>query len=186
MVLYECHVGTDDSSGDWFERHVTTEGSACYSPNMPQEWSFCLATNAWAWVSQNLIFGFSKDQLNILTLAHGKYDTYVSFLTSRQVDPTPTRVFPQQLILDSTTATTSFTDRSWLATYEEKKIHFLLFFGSVTLGQINDSPNELWFTVLRCSLSCWHADWFSVELFTAWKIRLGRLGLSSIDQLILA
>ena len=51
MVLYECHVkGGDDSSDDWFSHHVDAEGEACYSPNMPQEWSFCLATNAWAWV----------------------------------------------------------------------------------------------------------------------------------------
>ena len=51
MVLYECHVkGGDGSSDDWFSHHVDTEGEACYSPNMPQEWSFCLATNAWAWV----------------------------------------------------------------------------------------------------------------------------------------
>jgi len=53
MVLYECHVGEDDSSADWFESHVSNNGSACYSPNMPPEWSFCLATNAWAWVRKN-------------------------------------------------------------------------------------------------------------------------------------
>ncbi len=56
QVLYECHVGEDDSSHDWFEHHVTSEGSACYSPNMPPEWSFCLATNAWAWVCLNFVF----------------------------------------------------------------------------------------------------------------------------------
>ena len=55
MVLYECHVNDGDSSDDWFERHVSSEGSACYSPNMPQEWSFCLATNAWAWVRFQLV-----------------------------------------------------------------------------------------------------------------------------------
>lgn len=49
MVLYECHVNHDDSSGNWFERHVSTGGTACYSPNMPPEWTFCLASNAWAW-----------------------------------------------------------------------------------------------------------------------------------------
>ena len=48
MVLYECHV---EKSDDWFEKHVNGEGTACYSPNMPPEWNFCLATNAWAWVS---------------------------------------------------------------------------------------------------------------------------------------
>ena len=51
MVLYECHVNSGDSSDDWFSHHVDAEGAACYSPNMPQEWSFCLATNAWAWVN---------------------------------------------------------------------------------------------------------------------------------------
>ena len=55
MVLYECHVPTEGAtSSDWFEAHVGGEGHACYSPNMPQEWSFCLATNAWAWVSNSL------------------------------------------------------------------------------------------------------------------------------------
>merc|ERR1719419_453381 len=51
MVLYECHVSTTDGadSSEWFEHHVGGDGHACYSPNMPQEWSFCLATNAWAW-----------------------------------------------------------------------------------------------------------------------------------------
>ncbi len=48
MVLYECHVPDGDSS-DWFDHHVNKSGEACYSPNMPPEWSFCLATNAWAW-----------------------------------------------------------------------------------------------------------------------------------------
>ena len=52
MVLYECHVSTTNGadSSEWFEHHVGGDGHACYSPNMPQEWSFCLATNAWAWV----------------------------------------------------------------------------------------------------------------------------------------
>lgn len=55
MVLYECHVPEDqvDAAGattaDWFQRHVDQPGEPCYSPNMPAEWSFCLATNAWAW-----------------------------------------------------------------------------------------------------------------------------------------
>ena len=55
MVLYECHIPEDvvDAAGattaDWFQRHVNKEGQPCYSPNMPAEWSFCLATNAWAW-----------------------------------------------------------------------------------------------------------------------------------------
>ena len=56
MVLYECHIPEDmmaeaegASSADWFERHVSQPGQPCYSPNMPAEWSFCLATNAWAW-----------------------------------------------------------------------------------------------------------------------------------------
>ncbi|XP_040570289.1 DBH-like monooxygenase protein 1 isoform X3 [Lepeophtheirus salmonis] len=48
MVLYECHVH-DGSTEKWFEAHVGKEGAACYSPNMPPEWSFCLATNSWAW-----------------------------------------------------------------------------------------------------------------------------------------
>ena len=52
MVLYECHVPDGSaSSSEWFEDHVGGKGHACYSPNMPQEWSFCLATNAWAWVN---------------------------------------------------------------------------------------------------------------------------------------
>ena len=55
MVLYECHV---PNSNHWFEQHVNKDGAACYSPNMPAEWSFCLATNAWAWVSSR--FGFTK------------------------------------------------------------------------------------------------------------------------------
>ena len=46
MVLYECHVS---DSKTWFENHVGSSGAACYSPNMPPEWTFCLATNAWAW-----------------------------------------------------------------------------------------------------------------------------------------
>ena len=57
MVLYECHIpgdlmkdaGAGASSADWFQRHVDQPGEPCYSPNMPAEWSFCLATNAWAW-----------------------------------------------------------------------------------------------------------------------------------------
>jgi len=55
MVLYECHIPDDvvDAAGattaDWFQRHINQEGQPCYSPNMPAEWSFCLATNAWAW-----------------------------------------------------------------------------------------------------------------------------------------
>jgi len=55
MVLYECHVPEDvaaaagASTADWFEQHVNQPGESCYSPNMPAEWSFCLATNAWAW-----------------------------------------------------------------------------------------------------------------------------------------
>ena len=56
MVLYECHIpdqikqeAEGASSADWFERHVSQAGQPCYSPNMPAEWSFCLATNAWAW-----------------------------------------------------------------------------------------------------------------------------------------
>lgn len=46
MVLYECHV---EDAQVWFEQHVESKGAACYSPNMPAEWTFCLATNAWAW-----------------------------------------------------------------------------------------------------------------------------------------
>jgi len=55
MVLYECHVPEDQvaaegaTTADWFQRHVGKPGEPCYSPNMPAEWSFCLATNAWAW-----------------------------------------------------------------------------------------------------------------------------------------
>ena len=56
MVLYECHIPADlmeeaggATSADWFQRHVEQPGEPCYSPNMPAEWSFCLATNAWAW-----------------------------------------------------------------------------------------------------------------------------------------
>ena len=55
MVLYECHVpagaggGPGATSADWFQRHTGQPGQPCYSPNMPAEWSFCLATNAWAW-----------------------------------------------------------------------------------------------------------------------------------------
>jgi len=55
MVLYECHIPDEvvDAAGattaDWFQRHVDQPGEPCYSPNMPAEWSFCLATNAWAW-----------------------------------------------------------------------------------------------------------------------------------------
>ena len=56
MVLYECHIPPElraeaggATSADWFERHVSGPGQPCYSPNMPAEWSFCLATNAWAW-----------------------------------------------------------------------------------------------------------------------------------------
>ena len=55
MVLYECHVPADQveaagaTTADWFQRHVDQPGQPCYSPNMPAEWSFCLATNAWAW-----------------------------------------------------------------------------------------------------------------------------------------
>ena len=50
MVLYECHV---PDSNTWFEHHVDSSGAACYSPNMPPEWTFCLATNAWAWVRKS-------------------------------------------------------------------------------------------------------------------------------------
>ena len=53
MVLYECHVS---ESKTWFEHHVGSSGAACYSPNMPPEWTFCLATNAWAWVSSRFQF----------------------------------------------------------------------------------------------------------------------------------
>ena len=53
MVLYECHVS---DSQTWFENHVGSSGAACYSPNMPPEWTFCLATNAWAWMSFHTIF----------------------------------------------------------------------------------------------------------------------------------
>ena len=56
MVLYECHIPQEllseaegATSADWFQRHVDQPGQPCYSPNMPAEWSFCLATNAWAW-----------------------------------------------------------------------------------------------------------------------------------------
>jgi len=44
-----------------------------------------------------------------------------TFLCSifRQVGPTPTRISRQQLIQDSTTATTSITDRIRIVTYEE-------------------------------------------------------------------
>ena len=55
MVLYECHIPEDQveaagaTTADWFQRHVEQPGQPCYSPNMPAEWSFCLATNAWAW-----------------------------------------------------------------------------------------------------------------------------------------
>ena len=56
MVLYECHVS---ESKTWFEHHVGSSGAACYSPNMPPEWTFCLATNAWAWVSSTFQF-YSK------------------------------------------------------------------------------------------------------------------------------
>ena len=57
IVLYECHIpahtADDTAAGattaDWFQRHVDQPGQPCYSPNMPAEWSFCLATNAWAW-----------------------------------------------------------------------------------------------------------------------------------------
>ena len=37
---------------DWIsvlQHHVDQPGAPCYSPNMPAEWAFCLATNAWAW-----------------------------------------------------------------------------------------------------------------------------------------
>merc|ERR550532_42389 len=46
MVLYECHV---KDSSVWFDHHAGATGEACYSPNMPPEWTFCLAANAWAW-----------------------------------------------------------------------------------------------------------------------------------------
>ena len=56
IVLYECHIPAGQSAdtagattADWFQRHVDQPGQPCYSPNMPAEWSFCLATNAWAW-----------------------------------------------------------------------------------------------------------------------------------------
>jgi len=56
MVLYECHIPHSQieaaggaTTADWFQRHVDQPGQPCYSPNMPAEWSFCLATNAWAW-----------------------------------------------------------------------------------------------------------------------------------------
>lgn len=48
MVLYECHV-PDDSTDHYFAHHVNGAGARCYSPNMPPEWSYCLATNTWAW-----------------------------------------------------------------------------------------------------------------------------------------
>merc|ERR1711962_1482719 len=55
MVLYECHIPKEEveaagaSTADWFQRHIDQPGEPCYSPNMPAEWSFCLATNARAW-----------------------------------------------------------------------------------------------------------------------------------------
>ncbi len=49
MVLYECHAPSSSSSNSWFDSHVGAPGAACYSPNMPPEWNFCLATNTWAW-----------------------------------------------------------------------------------------------------------------------------------------
>ncbi len=53
MVLYECHVSSSDV---WFDQHAKrSSGAACYSPNMPAEWTFCLATNAWAWVRFQII-----------------------------------------------------------------------------------------------------------------------------------
>ncbi len=53
MVLYECHVPQEEDSADWFESHAAAgKGARCYSPNMPPEWTFCLATNTWAWVSK--------------------------------------------------------------------------------------------------------------------------------------
>ena len=61
MVLYECHV--KDSSA-WFDHHAGASGEACYSPNMPPEWTFCLATNAWAWVNY-LDYIMSAECLNI-------------------------------------------------------------------------------------------------------------------------
>lgn len=60
MVLYECHIPANHvttsgaTTADWFQRHVNQPGQPCYSPNMPAEWSFCLATNAWAWAVGSL------------------------------------------------------------------------------------------------------------------------------------
>ena len=54
MVLYECHV-PGESTEEWFQHHAESgQGERCYSPNMPPEWTFCLATNTWAWVRINL------------------------------------------------------------------------------------------------------------------------------------
>ncbi len=51
MVLYECHVhGDEEEEEEWFGPHAGGKGERCYSPNMPEEWNFCLATNTWAWV----------------------------------------------------------------------------------------------------------------------------------------
>ena len=55
MVLYECHVPAE-SSDLYFAHHASGDaaggsGERCYSPNMPPEWAYCLATNTWAWVS---------------------------------------------------------------------------------------------------------------------------------------
>lgn len=51
MVLYECHVPRESSASAWFAHHAVegAQGARCYSPNMPPEWTFCLATNTLAW-----------------------------------------------------------------------------------------------------------------------------------------
>ena len=57
MTLYNLSTVEDD----WFEidgwlsntsGDAAGSGERCYSPNMPPEWSYCLATNTWAWVSK--------------------------------------------------------------------------------------------------------------------------------------
>ena len=50
MVLYECHFPRDSAQFRRFrERAESGRGERCYSPNMPPEWTYCLATNTWAW-----------------------------------------------------------------------------------------------------------------------------------------
>ncbi len=50
MVLYECHFNRDESLKRNFDsRAASGVGERCYSPNMPAEWTHCLATNTWAW-----------------------------------------------------------------------------------------------------------------------------------------